>query len=136
MSFLLRRAVLVLAGAACFLPGCVTTKARLTVPPEPPIDPADVVIYGSLPHRYRVVGFIDAIIYRPLLWSEQGRLNAATNEMIKKAASMGANGLLIRNMNPGADSPFGHGYRAFHSAAAEDEFSHQNTMNALAIITP
>ena len=122
----------------CLLPlsGCVSTKVKMMGPPLPPISPDDVVLHGSFPPRFREIALVESHLYLGNMLSEQRRAQMGVDSLARAAASVGANGLLIRNMNPSSVRPFGYGYRAFRMGAVENTFAHMTTMHGIAIATP
>ena len=130
--FIAMRVLLWLVVAAV-LSGCVASGKKIVGDPGPPTHPDEVALYGSLPARYKTVGYVRAHVYLPLLWSDEAKTEAAVASLVKSAAEMGANGVLIRNLHPGAPEGFGRGHRAFRGAAGRYEFGHKATMHGLAI---
>jgi hypothetical protein len=133
-----RRFALLLVAFLCALPltGCVTSKIKMLAEPGQAIAPESVALYGSFPRRYRQVAFVEAHIYGSFFMSDQARRRQAVDSLAASAASVGANGLLIRNFHPGSVQPFGSGFRAFRMGTSDNSFSHMTVMHALAIEVP
>ena len=129
------RFALLLVAFLCVLPltGCVTSKMKMLAEPGQPIAPESVALYGSFPPRYRQIAFVEAHIYGSYFMSDQARRRQAVESLAASAASVGANGILIRNFHPGSVQPFGSGFRAFRMGTTDNSFSHMTVMHALAI---
>jgi hypothetical protein len=104
-------------------------------PPNPPTDPAQVAVYGSLPSGFREIALIEAHVYFPIFLSDEAKITMGLEALAEAAADIGANGIMIRNLHPAAVSAFGHGHRAFRMAAAEGNFAHMTTLHGVAIET-
>ena len=132
------RFALLLAAFLCLLPlsGCVTSKIKMLAEPGQAIAPESVALYGSFPPRYRQVAFVEAHIYGSFFMSDEARRRQAVDSLAASAASVGANGVLIRNFHPGSVQPFGSGFRAFRLGPTDNSFSHMTVMHALAIQVP
>lgn len=104
-------------------------------PSNPPTDPAQVAVYGSLPSGFREIALIEAHVYFPVFLSDETKTAMGLEALAKSAAGVGANGIMIRNLHPAAVSAFGHGHRAFRMAAADGNFAHLATMHGVAIET-
>jgi hypothetical protein len=120
---------------AVFLCGCVSSGTKILGDRGPATSPEEVVIYGSLPSRYKKVAYVRAHVYFPLLWPDEAKTEAAIRSLVESSARLGANGLLIRNLHPAAPESFGLGYRAFRGAAGQYAFGHKATMHGVAIRT-
>jgi len=132
------RFALRLAALLCILlsAGCVTAEVKMLADPSPPIPPESVAIYGKFPRQYREVAFVEAHIYGSFFMSDSARQRQAVNSLAASAASVGANGIMIRNFHPGSVHPFGSGFRAYRMGTSENSFSHMSVMHALAIEVP
>ena len=117
------------------LGGCVSTEIKMVAPAEPPIAPQRVALYGSFPPRFREIALVQAQIYFPMFLSDHAKTEKAVNALAEAAASVGADGLMIRNLHPASMSPFGYGYRAFRMGTTENSFSHMTSMHGIAIQT-
>lgn len=124
-------AVLALLGGA----GCTTTKVKLLGPAEPPTDPSQVALYGKIPRNFRALALVEAHVYLAGLISDQKKTEMAVEALCDAAASVGADGVLIRNLHPAAVNAFGYGNRAFRMGTVENNFAHMTAMHAVAIRT-
>ena len=126
-----------LTAVLCFLaaPGCVGTKVKMMGTSNPPTDPAQVAVYGSLPPKFREIALIEAHVYFPIFLSDEAKTTMGVEALAEAAAGVGANGVMIRNLHPAAVSAFGYGHRAFRMAAVEGNFAHMATMHGVAIQT-
>lgn len=116
--------------------GCTTTKVKLLGPSEPPTDPSQIALYGSMPPRFRAIALVEAHVYFASFLSDERKTQMAVDGLSDAAASVGANGILIRNLHPAAISAFGYGHRAFRMGTTENAFAHMTAMHAVAITTP
>ena len=117
-------------------PGCVSTSVRMMGPSNPPTDPAQVAVYGSLPSGFREIALIEAHVYFPIFLSDEAKTAMGLEALAKSAAWVGANGIMIRNLHPAAVNAFGHGNRAFRTGAVENNYAHMAPMHGVAIETP
>jgi len=124
-------AAVVLLSAA----GCVSTDIKMIAPAEPAIAPEQVSLYGSFPRRFREIALVEAHIYGPMFLSDAAKTEKAVNALAAAAASVGADGLMIRNLHPASMSPFGYGHRAFRMGTTENSFAHMTVMHGIAIKT-
>ena len=122
-------AILTLVGSA----GCATTKVKPLSPVEPPTDPSQVAIYGKMPRHFRALALVEAHVYGAGFISDQKKTDIAVEALCEAAASVGADGVLIRNMHPGAVNAFGFGNRAFRMGTVENNFAHMTAMHGRAI---
>ena len=60
-------------------------------------NPENVIIYSESPQNYDVIGIVTATSDSG--WTEQDMLNYAITELKKQAAKIGANGIIIENMD-------------------------------------
>jgi hypothetical protein len=120
---------------AVVLSGCVASGTKIIGDKGPATSPQEVVIYGSLPPRFKKIAYVRAHVYFPLLWPDEAKTEAAIRSLVENSARLGANGLLIRNLHPAAPETFGLGYRAFRGAAGQYAFGHKATMHGVAIRT-
>lgn len=81
---------------AMLLAGCAAGSYVLTGTKRPPIDPASVRIYASAPEGAEEVALLDSNSGGAFAFSDQGKLDAAIARMKQDAASLGANGIVIR----------------------------------------
>jgi hypothetical protein len=122
-------AVLLLLGTA----GCTTTKVKTLGPSEPPTDPTQIALYGKMPRNFRTLALVEAHVYGAGFISDQRKTDMAIEALCDAAASVGADGLLIRNMHPAAFNAFGFGSHAFRMGTVENNFAHMTAMHGLAI---
>ena len=76
---------------------CASGSALVTGPLRSSIKPDKVVIYSEPPANYEVIGIVSATSDAGL--SQQSSLNYALDELKKQAAKIGANGIIIENIN-------------------------------------
>ncbi len=115
--------------------GCTTTKVKLLGPAEPPTDPSQIALYGKMPRNFRALALVEAHVYLAGLVSDQRKTQMAIDALADAAASVGADGILIRNLHPAAINAFGYGQRAFRMGTVENNFAHMTAMHAVAIRT-
>jgi hypothetical protein len=115
--------------------GCVSTDVKMIAPAEPAIAPEQVALYGSFPPRYREIALVEAHIYGPMFLSDAAKTGKAVSALAAAAASVGADGLMIRNLHPASMSPFGYGHRAFRMGTTDNSFAHMTVMHGIAIQT-
>ena len=115
--------------------GCVSTDMKMIAPAGPPIAPEQVSLYGSFPPRFREIALVEAHIYGPMFLSDKAKTEKAVNALAAAAASVGADGLMIRNLHPASMRPFGYGHRAFRMGTTDNSFSHMTVMHGIAIQT-
>ncbi len=133
----IRMATTLAAGLCLFAaPGCVSTKVKLMGPPNPPIDPTEVAVYGGLPANFREIALVEAHVYFTAFLSDEAKTSMAVDALARGAAGVGANGIMIRNLHPAAVNAFGHGHRAFRTGAVENNYAHMAPMHGVAIETP
>jgi len=104
-------------------------------PSSPPVDPWQVSLYGRLPADFREIALVEAHVYFTALLSDEAKTSMAIDALARGAASVGATGIMIRNLHPAAVSAFGHGHRAFRMGTVENNFAHMTTMHGVAIET-
>jgi hypothetical protein len=73
--------------------GCASVSAIVTGKTRPAIDPSAVKLYSTPPHRYEDVAIVSAEANSG--WTDQGQIDNAIAGLKKKAAQLGANGVLI-----------------------------------------
>lgn len=118
-----------------FAAGCTTTKVKMLGPADPPTDPSQIALYGSMPPRFRAIALVEAHVYLSTFFSDERKTQMAVDALSDAAASVGANGIMIRNLHPASLSAFGHGHRAFRMGTTENTFAHMTAMHAVAITT-
>lgn len=80
-------------GLALLLPACATGAAIVTGVQRPAISAADVRLYSTPPAVYEEIALISAS--SEWGWSDQEEVNYALDDMRRRAAALGANGILI-----------------------------------------
>ena len=106
----LRTLLLVAAWAVPILgSGCATGAALVTGVKRPPINPNEVRIYSEPPANYEEVAIISANSYWSWAWTEQSKMDTASRELRSKAAKLGANGVIVKNLGNAATSAGGFG---------------------------
>lgn len=91
--------LLVMAPVAMFLSGCATGSAVITGQQRPPIPIEDVRLFSSPPKEpYEEIGLITANSFWSWGWTQQAEMDTATRELKAKAAKIGANGVILRNL--------------------------------------
>jgi len=94
---------------AALMAGCATGAAIVTGVKRTPIDPSQVRIYSSPPASYEEVAIISSNSYWSWAWHEQAKMDTATRELREKAAKLGANGVVLKNVGNAAISAGGGG---------------------------
>jgi hypothetical protein len=127
-----------LAVVACSLAinGCATGAALVTGQKRPPIDPSQVRIYSSPPQKYQEVAIISANSYWSWAWNEQAKMDTATRELRVKAAKLGANGVVVKNLGNAAISAGGLGTGAGALALGAASINNMTTLDGVAIYVP
>ena len=85
---------LVTLGFVCSMAGC----APQVMPPSgtrTPTSPDQVMIYQKQPHKYEDLGMVTVPIGGEIRMDDRGDATAGFTELKKKAAALGANGLLL-----------------------------------------
>lgn len=127
---------LFLIAAAVALSGCATGAALVTGVKRPPIDPSQVRIYSSPPPKYEEVAIISANSYWSWAWHEQAKMDTATRELREKAAKLGANGVIVKNLGNAAISAGGLGTGAGALAFGAASINNMTTLDGIAIYVP
>ena len=87
----------VAAGLLCALvSACAGTSHVITGAPRTPIEPSQVTIYSVAPPQYEEIAVIDASSRMSFAFGDQNKMNAVMERLKKEAASLGANGVLLR----------------------------------------
>lgn len=84
------------------LVACAHSSAIVTGQRRPAIDAALVKVYLDPPPRYEVIGLLDS--YSDVGWTDQQRTDHALNALKARAASLGANGVLIEGTSEGSSA--------------------------------
>jgi hypothetical protein len=74
----LRLAVLLSLLAAA---GCTTTKVKMLGPADPPTDPSQIALYGSMPPRFRAIALVEAHVYFATLFSDERKTQMAVDAL-------------------------------------------------------
>ena len=82
--------------AAVILSGCAGAAIVQVGPKRAPIAPEQVRLYLTPPPKFEEVGLITSSSGNTFAFTDQGKMNAAVEVMKRKAASVGANGVLLR----------------------------------------
>jgi hypothetical protein len=118
------------------LAGCATGAALVTGVKRPPIDPGQVRIYSAPPPKYEEVAIISANSYWSWAWNEQAKMDTATRELRVKAAKLGANGVVVKNLGNAAISAGGLGTGAGALALGAASINNMTTLDGVAIYVP
>ena len=118
------------------LSGCATGAAVVTGIKRPPIDPGQVRIYSAPPPKYEEVAIISANSYWSWAWNEQAKMDTATRELRVKAAKLGANGVVVKNLGNAAISAGGLGTGAGALALGAASINNMTTLDGVAIYVP
>jgi hypothetical protein len=86
----------VLYAAIVLVSACATSSQVVVGQARAPIDPANVKIYLTAPPGAKHIAILDASSGSSLAFSDQQKLDAAITELKKRAARLGANGVLIQ----------------------------------------
>lgn len=78
-----------------FLFGCATGSSIITGMKRPAINPSEVKIYLDPPAKFETIGIVEAA--SEIGFSRQSAQDQAINELKKRAAKVGANGVLLTN---------------------------------------
>lgn len=124
--------VFVLSMAAALLGGCATGAAIVTGKVRPPISPEQVRMYSSPPPVYEEVALVSANSYWSWGWNEQAKLDTANREIRAKAANLGANGVLIRNIGTAPTSIGGISDGGYSGGS----ITNMTTLDGIAIFVP
>lgn len=75
--------------------GCATGSSIITGMKRPAINPSEVRIYIDPPTQFETIGIVEAA--SEVGFSRQAAQDQAMNELKKRAAKVGANGVLLTN---------------------------------------
>lgn len=97
-----------LSGAmfACLLAGCASTQTVMLGQARPAISPDAVKVYQAAPRRYVEIARLESS--SAIGFGTQGQTNAAIDRLVREAAKLGANGVLLLGVDTTA-SPVGIG---------------------------
>lgn len=90
---------------ACMVIGCASGSVVLTGTKRPPVSPTEVKLYTKAPAEYEVIGIVKASSEMGM--TEQGSMDYAVEELKKQAASVGANGVLLRTVGEKGGTTYG-----------------------------
>ena len=90
---------------AIILVGCAATSHVITGQPREPIDPAQVTLYSKAPPNYEEIGIVEASSRNSFAFGDQAKMDTVIERLKKEAASLGANGVILKNTS----SDRGHG---------------------------
>ena len=83
---------------AMLLTACASSSHVVTGEQRVAIAPEEVTVYSQAPElRYEIIGTVSASSSKGL--SQQGRLDAAKQELVEEAAKLGANGVIVNGLN-------------------------------------
>jgi len=106
--YLMVRPLLMISSLAIlgmFLGGCATSSRIMVGQSRAPIDPASVKIYLTPPERYEEVAMITVDSDNSWTFSQQAKMEKVIERLKIEAASVGANGVLIRNIGDRSEDP-------------------------------
>jgi hypothetical protein len=98
-------ASLLIAGA---LTACVSSHV-LVGHPRSPISPEQVQVYLQPPARYEEIAIVDSSSRGTLAFSSQAKSDKVVDRLKKEAASLGANGILLRDIGDQSSGSVGTG---------------------------
>jgi hypothetical protein len=101
--------LLALIAVTLLVAGCASHVVPATS--HQPTTPDQVVIYQDAPSRYEVLGPVNLVITPEFRWDSAGDATPALEQMKRKAAAMGANGLLLKPSDQAGDFAVAAGYR-------------------------
>ena len=84
------------------LAGCQSGSITVTGTARPPIQEVDVQVYAEPPAEYEVIALLESAPGSG--WSQQAQRDSAIQDLKRKAASVGANGILITGSTHGGSS--------------------------------
>lgn len=85
----------ILVGLVALCTGCASTHV-LVGETRPPISPGQVKLYLSPPSDYEEIALVEASSRSSWAITQQGKMNKAIERLKEEAASLGANGVLLR----------------------------------------
>jgi uncharacterized lipoprotein YajG len=93
--------LLALVLSFALLAGCAYSASSHLIVGQvrPAIQPSQVKIYTTQPERYEEIAIVDASSQGSFSFTEQSRLDAALKLIKEEAAMLGANGLLLGQVN-------------------------------------
>lgn len=104
-----------LVPAVLLFAACQSGSITVTGTTRPPIDAAEVRVYADPPAEFEVIALLESAPGRG--WSDQAQRDSALEDLKVKAASVGANGILITGVaEGGASSGVGVGMGGGHGS--------------------
>lgn len=91
-----------LAAATLMLAGCASIHKTMLGAARPAISPDQVQVYQAPPRRYEEIARLES--QSGVGFGTQGQTNAAINRLVREAAALGANGVLLLGVDT-VDSP-------------------------------
>jgi hypothetical protein len=79
--------------AVLLLGGCASTHRTMLGAARPAIEPAQVRVYQAPPRRFEEIARLEAS--SAIGFGTQGQTNAAIDRLVREAAKLGANGVLL-----------------------------------------
>lgn len=89
--------VIIMVFALLCVLACASGNALVTGTQRPATNPESVVIYTEAPEKYEVIGIVTAS--SDATGSAQTDLNYAVAELKKRAAKIGANGIILQDVS-------------------------------------
>ena len=78
-----------------FLTACASSHI-ITGTPRPPIEPAQVTLYSSVPAKFEEIAIIEASSKSSWAFTDQQKINVVIERLKEEAAKLGANGVLLQ----------------------------------------
>jgi uncharacterized protein YbjQ (UPF0145 family) len=78
---------------------CDTTTQLIVGTKRPPTDPKSIKVLFEEPKRYEKIAILDADSVNTLKWTQQGALDATIERIKSKAAKLGANAVLMMDID-------------------------------------
>lgn len=100
MKKIILSACMIVAACAGLTVGCATGTHILTGKQFPTLKPEQVTLYQIPPPKFEIVGIVNA--QSPGRY--QHNMDDAIDALKQQAARMGANGIILGNVNPGSES--------------------------------
>src|SRR5262245_57665668 len=91
-----------LVPAVFLFAACRSGSITVTGTTRPPILATEVQVYAEPPANYEVVALLESAPGRG--WSQQAQRDSAIEDLKAKAASVGANGILVTGVTEGGSS--------------------------------
>ena len=79
------------------LAACATTSHVITGTARTPIDPSQVKVYSTTPPNYEEIAVIDATSRLSGSFGDQKKMDTVIERLMKEAASLGANGVVLQS---------------------------------------